>query len=301
MCTSLFLRNLRVLRLGIALLAVGLSLAPLTRAASWPALPDRILVAMHRADWRQHPENSLPAIRSALVLGADVIEIDVRRTKDGHFVLMHDGKLDRTTNGKGPVADFTLAELKKLRLRDGLGSVTREPIPTLEEALAEVQGRALVNLDKAYEWPDEVFRVVEQAHAQNFAIFSIVQPLDEFEKRYPGLLSRIRFMVVAGGKGRDANAVISAYLERQRPEILQLLFAQDNDPILGWIEKARAAGVRIWINSLWSNLSGGHDDDRALTDPAGAYGWLLDRGATAIQTDRPRELMRYLEKAGLRR
>lgn len=263
---------------------------------------DNVLVVAHRSDWRAHPENSLPAMRSAIAMGVEIVEVDVRRTKDGRFVIIHDLTLDRTTTGRGLVADRTLAELRELRLRDGVGSPTSELIPTLEEALETVRGRAVINLDKSSEHPAGIFQVVEREQALGYTLFSVTQPLDEFEAAYPGLLARMPlFMLVVGEKTKERDALIGAYLERRPPAILQLVFSRDDDPVLAWCAKARARGVRVWFNALWAHHNGGHHDDRALTDPDGAYGWLVGQGATLIQTDRPKLLMDYLHQAGRRR
>ena len=77
----------------------------------------RVWVAAHRADLVYSPENSIQALENAIFFGADIIETDVRLTKDGHIVIMHDYSVDRTTNGTGYVADLTLEEIKKLRLK----------------------------------------------------------------------------------------------------------------------------------------------------------------------------------------
>jgi glycerophosphoryl diester phosphodiesterase len=261
-----------------------------------------VLVVAHRADWRAHPENSLPAMRSAIAMGVDVVEADVRRTKDGHFVIIHDTTLDRSTTGCGRVADFTLEELRQLRLRDGVGMPTAEPIPTLEEALQVVRGRAVINLDKSAEHPAEIFRVVERENALSFTLFSVTQPLTEFESLYPGLLEKIPlFMLVVSDTEENRDRLIGPYLKQRPPAVLQIVFAQEDRPALAWVEPARAAGVRVWFNALWAHHNAGHHDDRALTDPAGAYGWLVARGATLIQTDRPAWLMEYLRQHDLRR
>lgn len=263
---------------------------------------DNVLVVAHRSDWRAHPENSLPAMRSAIAMGVDVIEVDVRRTKDGKFVIIHDTTLDRSTTGRGRVADFTVAELRQLRLRDGVGMPTAELIPTLEEALNVARGRAVINLDKSSEHPEEIFQVVEREQALGFTLFSITQPLAEFETKYPGLLEKIpHFMLVVSDSAENRDALIAPYLERRKPAILQLVFAREDRPALAWVERARAAGVRVWFNALWSHHNAGHHDDRALVDPDGAYGWLVARGATVIQTDRPQLLMEYLRRAERRR
>ena len=93
-----------------------------------------IIVVAHRGDWRHAPENSLQAIQNCIDMGVDMVEIDIRQTKDGHLVLMHDGTIDRTTKGKGKVKSFTLDSLKTFYLLDGLGKPTPHKIPTLEEA-----------------------------------------------------------------------------------------------------------------------------------------------------------------------
>lgn len=83
----------------------------------------------HRGARAYEPENTLRSFKKALELGVDAVELDVRRTKDGEIVVIHDAKVDRTTNGKGLVSDLTLKEIKQLVTEKG------EKIPTLEEAL----------------------------------------------------------------------------------------------------------------------------------------------------------------------
>ena len=60
-----------------------------------------VLVASHRADWKLAPENSLAALENAIRYGVDIVETDVRRTKDGHLVILHDPHVARVTNGQG--------------------------------------------------------------------------------------------------------------------------------------------------------------------------------------------------------
>lgn len=87
----------------------------------------KVLVIAHRGASAYEPENTLRSVEKALELGADMVEVDVRASRDRHIVVMHDPVVDRTTNGKGYVKDMTLKELKKLDA--GLG----EKIPTLHE------------------------------------------------------------------------------------------------------------------------------------------------------------------------
>ena len=109
-----------------------------------------IMVVSHRADWRNAPENSLQGIQNCIDMGVDMVEIDLKKTKDGHLVLIHDRTVDRTMNGKGKVEDYTLAELKAMQLKNGVGCKTRHQIPTLEEVMLLCKGKVMVNIDKGY-------------------------------------------------------------------------------------------------------------------------------------------------------
>lgn len=112
----------------------------LLAAFSMFAAERHIAVISHRGEHLSHPENTLAAYRAAIDLGADYFEADVHTTSDGHFVLMHDSTVDRTTNGKGPVSKLTFAEIREL-------SVRGEQVPTFEEALAVAKGRIGVYVD----------------------------------------------------------------------------------------------------------------------------------------------------------
>ncbi len=90
----------------------------------------------HRGAPADEPENTLRSFARALAVGVAAVELDVQLTKDGRLAVIHDETLDRTTNGRGRVKDFTLAELKRLDAGRG------EPVPSLEEVFDLVQGKA---------------------------------------------------------------------------------------------------------------------------------------------------------------
>ena len=83
----------------------------------------------HRGDWRNFPENSLEGIESAIQMGVDVVELDVQRTSDGTFILMHDAKLDRTTTGRGKISEVDWEYVSGLNLRNGCGVTTDQKVP----------------------------------------------------------------------------------------------------------------------------------------------------------------------------
>lgn len=90
----------------------------------------------HRGAAAYEPENTLRSFRRALAMGVAAVELDVQLTRDGRLAVIHDDTLDRTTNGRGPVKDFTLAELQRLDAGQG------EPVPSLEEVFELVKGKA---------------------------------------------------------------------------------------------------------------------------------------------------------------
>lgn len=107
------------------------------------------IVSAHRGGPRKgFPENCLATFENTLGHTFAIMEIDPRFAKDGSIVLHHDATLDRTTTGKGKVADFTLAELQQLKLKDTEGNVTDFQIPTLDEALEWARGRTILVLDQ---------------------------------------------------------------------------------------------------------------------------------------------------------
>ena len=108
-----------------------------------------ILVSGHRGGREKgFPENSLEGLENVLRQMPAFFEIDPRLTRDSVIVLMHDATLERTTTGKGKLADYSWAELQSVRLKDSEGNVTLSKIPTLEEVIVWSKGKTVINLDK---------------------------------------------------------------------------------------------------------------------------------------------------------
>ena len=93
------------------------------------------------------PENTLATFRRALADGADIIETDLHLTADGVFVCIHDGEVDRTTNGHGPVAVMTLAQVKTLSASYGRPEFAAERVPTLAELSAILPADVVLALE----------------------------------------------------------------------------------------------------------------------------------------------------------
>ena len=127
-----------------------------------------VVVVSHRGDWRNWPENSLDAIESVIGMGVDVMELDLKLTKDSVLVLCHDKTIDRTTNGHGRVCDITYDSIQRCLLRTGHGVKTDLRMPTLRDALKVCKDRIVVNIDQGYEYYDLALAVTEELGVTEF-------------------------------------------------------------------------------------------------------------------------------------
>jgi glycerophosphoryl diester phosphodiesterase len=126
------------------------------------SLPRPVIFA-HRGACAHAPENTIAAFELALAQQADAIELDVKLSSDGYVVVHHDPTLDRTTTGKGPLKNMTLAELKKLDAGSFFSEKFKgEPVPTLEDVFEAVGKRTFINIELTnYKTPgDELVETV---------------------------------------------------------------------------------------------------------------------------------------------
>lgn len=257
-----------------------------------------VFVAAHRGDWRNAPENSLQGLKNCIALGIDIVEIDLKRTSDGHLVIMHDPTIDRTTNGKGKVADYTLEQLKKFWLIDGTGHITTHRIPTLDEYLSIAKGNINVCVDKGFAYVDQSLEIIRQQKMQGQIIYN-VPPItrDSLNQQYPAFNREgIAINVLVDIRSADLKNVINSYQQRKHT-LIHPTFSSDTADFVKWMPEISKMGLSIWLNALWPEHNGGHDDDMAVeqSKPDQAWGWLISKGAHVIQTDRPKELLLYLK------
>jgi glycerophosphoryl diester phosphodiesterase len=145
-----------------------------------------VLIIGHRGACGYEPENSLSSFKKALELNVDAIELDVHALKTGELVVIHDNTVDRTTNGKGYVADYSFEKLRELDAGDG------ERIPTLQEVIDLVDRQVPINIElkgirtakpvsdtidqyKSKGWSNEHFMVSSYNHVE-LAAFSVLKP-----------------------------------------------------------------------------------------------------------------------------
>ena len=254
----------------------------------------RVLVASHRADWRGWPENSIPAIESAIAMGVDIVELDLQCTADSQLIVMHDSKINRTTTGKGLVAEMTLDSIRTFRLKNGVNIRTRHEIPTLREVLLLCKGRVLINLDKADRYFDLVVPLLQETGTTRQIIMKGRKPADEVRALYGQYLDEVIYMPIVDMNDSASVETFSAHLA-SNPCAFELCWRTD-DGYVREASKMAEGKALLWVNCLWDTLCGGHEDDQAMLDPDAHYGYLIDSlGFRIIQTDRPEYLINYLQ------
>ena len=269
-----------------------------------------VFVAMHRGDWRNFPENSKGAILSSIRLGADIVELDVHMTKDGRFILNHDSTIDRTTTGKGKVRDLTLAEIREFKMRDKDGKPTDYDVLTLEEALELTRGKILVNIDKFTNHPKEILDAVAAVGALKEVLVKSTHEPDDARRFFGPYWKAVEsgellYMPVIQfcwkHHAKAAHDLPLWLAEEPRKASMYEICADAPEHVAAFGQVLKAKGApRLWVNTLWDDLDSGHGDKRALLDADGNWGWVLDQGATMLQTDYAAELIVYLMQKGRR-
>ena len=263
-----------------------------------------VVVISHRGDWRNYPENSIPAIESVIRMGVDVMELDLKKTKDGVLVLSHDPTLDRMTTGHGNIRDYTYEELLQFDLKTAHGAVKPGlKIPTLRQALEVCKDRIVVNVDQGYDYYDLVLDITEELGVTDQILIKSGYPLDVVQGKMAAHDHNMMYMPVLTVAAPDKMTVFHDYLAPEEPQLAyELCFDTLDDDVRTAAAEAVADGSKVWVNTLWPSLCGGFDDDLAYdsTDPDKVYGTILDLGTSIIQTDRPEFLIHYLEQKGRR-
>ena len=260
---------------------------------------NQVIVVSHRGDWRNAPENSLQAIKNCIKMGVDMVEIDIRETKDGHLVLMHDKTIDRTTTGKGLVKEWTLDSLKTLNLVDGLGVATKYKIPTLKEALQTSKDKILVNLDKSYTIFDKCYQVILETGTENQVVIKGGKEYATVKKEFGKYLNKVYFMPILGLPDSTAKKFVDDYMNSENaPIAFEFTVKSDTIKFLKEFKKIRNKGASIWVNSLWGHHNANHDDEEAVKNIK-IYDWYINNNIDIIQTDRPQLLLNYLRQRGL--
>jgi glycerophosphoryl diester phosphodiesterase len=234
----------------------------------------QILVGAHRGAMGYAPENTLAAFETAIRQGTYRIELDVRLSRDGHVVVMHDATVDRTTDGTGAVPEMTLAELKALRAGD------TEPVPTLRETLELVRGRCKLLVEiKPPGIAEPVVRLIqEEGMVEECTISAFDEPTLPRVKELEPRLATAYFQIHP--KPFDAGEVV------RRLGVSMLI---------GWraaisreiLADAHAAGMHVRC---------GFGDSMTFEESYALFRELADMGADEISCGRPDWIVQMIER-----
>ena len=263
-----------------------------------------VVVISHRGDWRNWPENSIPAIESIIKMGVDMMELDVKMTKDSVLVLMHDQTINRMTNGKGLIKDMTYDSLMTFKLKRAHNVTTDSlRIPTLREALLCCKDRILVNVDHAYPYYKEIVELTEELGVTGQVLMKGKSNIDKVNEDMAKHENNLLYMPIIDINRPKGQALFAEYLERNVvPMAFEVCWQVPGEEIDNCAAEIKKMGSKLWVNTFWPSVCGGlgNDDDAALAaaDPADVYAQYLEMGASMIQTDRPELLIKYLRSVG---
>lgn len=267
----------RLLAASGVLLAAGLLHAgPQPSPPSGPADQSVVFIAHRGGIVPGYPENTLAAFRQAIAHGAEVLEIDLRGTKDGAVVVMHDDTVDRTTNGRGAVADLTLAQVKALDAGDG------ERVPTYEEVLHLVAGTGVkLLLDIKESDTLDKRAVVGLTHAHRATLDVIVGPRSVDDLRaFQALDPNLRTLgFIARVEDIDAFVDAGVHIIRLWPDWIH------RDP--GLVGRVHRLGRPVWAT--------------AGAAPRDELERLIGMGVNGILTDHPALMRTVLTDLGFER
>lgn len=248
------------------------------RAAPLPAVRHAFVLIAHRGDHTRALENTLAAITNSIAAGADFTEFDVRRSRDGHYLLMHDSTVDRTSDGHGAVRDLDWAALRALRLRDRAHPERgTDTIPSLEEALAACKGRIHVYLDFKAGEPRDVAAIVRAAGMTNQVIVYVGPSGVARWREVAPELPVISSPPDAALRGAEA---LGRWLDAAKVEAIDGC-GEGQPPAL--VAAARARGVRVW-----PDIQGAHERPEFWKQA-------VSRGIDGAQSDKPAEFRAWLE------
>ena len=260
-----------------------------------------VVVACHRGDWRNWPENSLAAIESVIGMGADIVELDLALTSDSVLVVCHDRTLNCTTTGRGLIAEIPYDSVQRCFLKSGHGVATAHRMPTLREALEVCKDRIVVNIDKGYQYYDLVQALSEELGVTGQLLIKGKSPVEDVAAKFARYEHNMMYMPIIDILKPKGQALFAEYRDKGiTPLAYEVCWSEYTPEVEACMREVISGGSKLWVNSLWPTLNGGLCDDAAFEgDPAEVYGKLVDMGATMIQTDRPELLISYLRSRGL--
>ena len=266
------------------------------------ATKEKILVVAHRGSAGGNiPCNTIAAYENALRQGADMIEVDLEMTADGHLVIFHPGMEPSHLNCKRHIPEMTLEEVRELRYVNYDRVPTQFGVEMFDDVLETFRGRCFINVDKFWGHPAEISKAIRR-HGMSDQMLVKSAPSDDVVRVLSELAPEIAYMPIIRGIDGTHEKLMESNIRYIGCEIL---FFDDSEPQASpdFIARLHRNGKLAWGNSIIYNckkqIAAGHSDDTAICgDPENGWGWLADHGFDVIQTDWPILLINYLKSTG---
>lgn len=241
----------------------------------WKAKNDRIMVMSHRGEHKKAPENTITAYEKAIEAGADIIEIDVRLTKDDHWIVYHNRVIPTSGGTRTVVSSLTYDVIKSLIISGKRHNLPDQHIPTLHEVLEALRGKALIYLDDKMGRPVELAEIVKQHKMEDQVIIGINDYADAL------LMSEFADGVAWRARCHPQRKILDKYLAL-KPKMIEINDVDALTPEI--IDKIHRAGTKIMVNCL-----GGKDSNEHYKQS------VVKVGADIVQTDNLDRLMAFLD------
>ncbi|WP_242156284.1 glycerophosphodiester phosphodiesterase family protein [Aestuariivivens sediminis] len=246
------------------------------------ALNGKIMVCAHRGHHLDAPENSLKSITDAIHSGIAMVELDVRQTKDGELVLMHDQTIDRTTNGSGRVSEYTIQELQQYNLYKDNGMLTTEKIPLLKEVLELSRGKIYIDLDIDQKASfNKVYTLVNQYGMLKQVLF------------YSSEFSVIREMIHVGNNDIIPMPIVRNQNDFNQYDSFNIDVLQFNVNNSALEQQVHSKGWYIFRNAYVNTSTTPQSDNYAQLNE------VITIGGRIVQTDNPVDIIIKLQSQNL--
>lgn len=256
-------------------------------------------IVAHRGVWKDAPENSMLSIQRAIDAGYNVVEIDVRRTADGEFVLLHDDTLERMAGLNNEPEQMTLKELTSIALRNRDGgpgnALTDQKLSSLRDVFELTREKIFIHLDIKHRnvIPEVLAYAKKMGVDRQVDFWADLRTEDDLDWIRTNIASQnVPFIARTHMEHDDAERQVELVF-RLKPFVCEVSFRDLSqvDAIQG---RFHEAGITLWVNTLDSVASPGFTDSAALKDPDAIWGELLRAGFSSIQTDEMEALRSYI-------
>lgn len=263
----------------------------------------KVLIAVHRGSSGGNIiENTIKSFEIALKYGGDMIEVDAAKSTDGDLYTVHQGQEERLFFSKNNVETLNSHEINLLDYRNGNSFKVNQRVEKLEEVFKYFKGNTLINLDRGWDFWEDVFELLHK-----YDMFDQVILKSPVQKNYLDVLEKydIPVMYIPIVK---TKAELDQVLERDINTVgAEIIIESESSDFHNkeYIKELKDKNLLVWLNAIRLNdtttLTLGYDDDAALLESEDlGWGKIVEMGADIIQTDWPLHLSCYLKKLNLR-